>query len=65
MIISLNEEDAMEMIKKLQEKCWKCDGWGNIHSQICLDCHGIGYVPTDAGEKLLKFFNRFRDWGIK
>jgi DnaJ-class molecular chaperone len=38
---------------KLEEKCENCDGSGRSYGDDCPGCHGTGYVPTDAGERIL------------
>lgn len=44
---------------ELEEKCQACDGSGREAAGIlCESCAGLGFVPTDAGDKLLSFLRR-------
>jgi DnaJ-class molecular chaperone len=41
-----------------EEKCARCDGGGRIGRHTCEVCGGSGYVPTEAGERLIIFLRR-------
>lgn len=49
----------------LDVKCWKCWGSGMVmavenHGDMieCPECGGIGYIPTDDGNRLIEFLQR-------
>ena len=48
-----NEPQAL-MALALEEACGACEGSGSFYMEgPCESCCGSGYVPTEAGEKLL------------
>lgn len=54
----------MMSLPELEKKCWKCWGTGIIHIEdhsemiACPECGGIGWVPTEDGQRLLDFLGR-------
>ena len=48
---------------ELEELCWNCFGKGTKQGQECEFCNGIGYVPTNDGQKVLEFLKRH--WKIQ
>jgi len=51
-------------LPELDVKCWKCWGSGLIsaddHGEMigCPECGGIGWIPTEDGNRLLAFLQR-------
>jgi hypothetical protein len=49
---------------ELEVRCWKCWGEGMLaledHGEMteCPECGGLGWVPTQDGQRLLDFLQR-------
>ncbi len=54
----------MTGLPELEKKCWNCWGTGIVHVENhtemieCPECSGIGWIPTEDGQRLLDFLER-------
>lgn len=59
----MRDDHAMSL-PELEVKCWQCWGLGRIsvedHGEMmeCPECGGIGWIPTEEGNRLLLFLKR-------
>lgn len=51
-------------LPELEVKCWQCWGSGLVSVEDfgetleCPQCGGVGWIPTDEGNRLLAFLER-------
>lgn len=58
-------------LPELEIKCWRCWGTGMAsveedHGEMmdCPECGGVGWIPTDDGNRLLAFLERHLAFGL-
>lgn len=49
----MEPEEVTVSLPELETVCLFCEGTGRGHVCRCRDCNGAGYVPTEAGRKIL------------
>lgn len=48
---------------RLAKPCQDCEGCGKVYNypdykgETCIQCKGLGEVPTEAGQELLRFLS--------
>jgi hypothetical protein len=58
MMATITGDDARDVVDRLDELCWSCDGEGKGVDSDCAFCDGVGTMLTDAGHELIAFIAR-------